>query len=71
MRRKRYVDKHNQDIVDRVVKEVKSVDSGVPSFQIRGQYKLFHTIVLCLSIMDYLLQKLESDFFTLNLRRSL
>ena len=43
--RKRYVDKHNQDIVDRVVKEVKGVDSAVPTFQIRGQCEFF---VLCI-----------------------
>ena len=35
--RQRYLDKHNQAIIDRVVKEVKGIDSSVPIFQIRGQ----------------------------------
>ena len=62
---------NNQDI-DRVVKEVKGVDSAVPTFQIRGQCEFFcamHT-EFCLLCSLNRLQKLESDFFTLNLRRN-
>ena len=35
--RKRYLDKHNLGIIGRVVKEVKGIDSPVPTFQNRGQ----------------------------------
>ena len=62
MCRQRYLDTYNQAVIDRVIKEVKGIDSSVPIFQIRGMSIV--TVTLSNNYYYMLpLHKLENVFF--------